>query len=172
MVSTNINSQDINKNVDPFIGTDIHGHAFPGATLPFGMVQLSPDNGTAGWDWCSGYNYSDSVIIGFSHTHLSGTGIGDLLDILFMPAVLSINTDADSSKLINLHSSFSHKNETANPGYYSVLLDTYNIKAELTATKRAGFQRYTFPKTKDAIVVLNLGHSLNDDTTTGSYKDN
>ena len=169
MVSTNINSQDINKNVDPFIGTDIHGHAFPGATLPFGMVQLSPDNGTAGWDWCSGYNYSDSVIIGFSHTHLSGTGIGDLLDILFMPAVLSINTDADSSKLINLHSSFSHKNETANPGYYSVLLDTYNIKAELTATKRAGFQRYTFPKTKDAIVVLNLGHSLNDDTTTGSY---
>lgn len=169
IVSPNINSQDLIKNVDPFIGTDLHGHTFPGATVPFGMVQLSPDNGTAGWDWCSGYNYSDSVIIGFSHTHLSGTGIGDLCDILFMPAVLSIDSDADSSKLINLHSSFLHKNETASPGYYSVLLDTYNIKAELTATKRAGFQRYTFPKIKGAVIVLNLGHSLNYDKTTGSY---
>ena len=169
VVSTNITPQNLIKNVNPFIGTAFHGHTFPGATLPFGMVQLSPDNGTSGWDWCSGYNYSDSVIIGFSHTHLSGTGIGDLCDILFMPAVLSINSDADSTKLINLHSSFSHKNETAIPGYYSVLLDTYNIKVELTTTKRAGFQRYTFPKTKDAVVVLNLGHSLNSDKTTGTY---
>ena len=73
--------------VDPFIGTAAHGHVFPGATTPFGMVQLSPDNGTSGWDWCSGYNYSDSLIAGFSHTHLSGTGIGDLCDILFLPSM-------------------------------------------------------------------------------------
>ncbi len=158
-----------NKYVAPFIGTAAHGHTFPGATVPFGMVQLSPDNGTSGWDWCSGYNYSDSVIIGFSHTHLSGTGIGDLCDILFMPAVLSINSDADSTKLIDLHSSFSHKNESAAPGYYFVFLDTYKIKAELTATMRAGFQKYTFPKTGDAVIVLNLGHSLNWDKTTEAY---
>jgi len=169
LLATKTYSQDLIKNVDPFIGTDLHGHTFPGATVPFGMVQLSPDNGTTGWDWCSGYNYSDSVIIGFSHTHLSGTGIGDLCDILFMPAVLSINSESDTAKLTNLHSHFSHKNETASPGYYSVLLDTYNIRAELTATKRAGFQRYTFPRTKEAVVVLNLGHSLNWDKTTEAY---
>ncbi len=157
------------KYVDPFIGTSAHGHTFPGATVPFGMVQLSPDNGTSGWDWCSGYNYSDSIIIGFSHTHLSGTGIGDLCDILFMPAVLSIDSNTNTSILNNLHSYFSHKNERAEAGYYSVLLDSYNIKAELTAAKRAGFQRYTFPKVKDAVIVLNLGHSLNWDSTTDAY---
>ena len=154
------------KFVDPFIGTAKHGHTFPGAVVPFGMVQLSPDNGTSGWDWCSGYNYADSVIIGFSHTHLSGTGIGDLCDILFMPAILSANTNADSTKLINLHSYFSHKDESASPGYYSVLLKSFNIKAELTATKRAGFQKYTFPKSNNSVIVLNLGHSLNWDKTT------
>jgi len=173
--SINISSQSLNNNFDPdkfvnpFIGTADHGHTFPGAVVPFGMVQLSPDNGTSGWDWCSGYNYSDTVVIGFSHTHLSGTGIGDLCDILFMPAELSINTDADSSKLISLHSQISHNDESAKPGYYSVMLKTYNIKAELTATKRAGFQKYTFPKSDDAVVVLNLGHSLNWDKTTGAY---
>ena len=133
------------------------------------MVQLSPDNGTSGWDWCSGYNYSDSLIVGFSHTHLSGTGIGDLCDILFMPAVLSIDSNTAAAKLNNLRSHFSHKKETAEPGYYSVLLDSYNIKAELTAAKRAGFQRYTFAKVKDAVIVLNLGRSLNWSSTTDAY---
>ncbi|MHB8579119.1 MAG: GH92 family glycosyl hydrolase [Ignavibacteriaceae bacterium] len=174
-LSMNVYSQNLsdkldpNKFVNPFIGTAEHGHTFPGAVVPFGMVQLSPDNGTSGWDWCSGYNYSDTVIIGFSHTHLSGTGIGDLCDILFMPAVMSIKTDADSSKLISLHSQISHKHETAKPGYYSVLLESFNIKAEITATKRAGFQKYTFPKSDDAVIVLNLGHSLNWDKTTATY---
>ncbi len=160
---------DPNIFVNPFIGTGGHGHTYPGAVIPFGMVQLSPDNGTSGWDWCSGYNYADSVIIGFSHTHLSGTGIGDLCDILFMPATLSINSEADTSKLKNLHSEFSHSSETARPGYYSVELKTFNIKAELTATKRAGFQKYTFPKSNDAVIVLNLSHSLNWDKTTEAY---
>ena len=155
-----------NIYVNPFIGTADHGHTYPGATVPFGMVQLSPDNGTSGWDWCSGYNYSDSIKIGFSHTHLSGTGIGDLCDILFMPAVMSINSESDTLKLKDLHSSFSHKNEKAEPGYYSVLLKTFGIKAELTTTKSAGFQKYTFPKNEDAIITLNLGHSLNWDKTT------
>ena len=87
-VSCSLSRQDdLTILVDPFIGTAAHGHVFPGATTPFGMVQLSPDNGTSGWDWCSGYNYSDTVIAGFSHTHLSGTGIGDLCDILFLPSI-------------------------------------------------------------------------------------
>ena len=89
----NKNNFNPDNFVNPFIGTGGHGHTYPGAVVPFGMVQLSPDNGTAGWDWCSGYNYADSIIIGFSHTHLSGTGIGDLCDILFMPAVMQINSD-------------------------------------------------------------------------------
>jgi predicted alpha-1,2-mannosidase len=169
MASSRINSQDLIKYVDPFIGSALHGHTFPGATVPFGMIQLSPDNGTSGWDWCSGYNYSDSIIIGFSHTHLSGTGIGDLCDIRFMPAVLSINSNTDSTELNNLHSSFSHKNEYATPGYYSVFLKNYKIKAELTATERAGFQKYTFPKTNNAIVVLDLVRGINGDKTTEAY---
>lgn len=163
------NNFDPVKYVNPFIGTAKHGHTFPGAVVPFGMVQLSPDNGTSGWDWCSGYNYSDTVVIGFSHTHLSGTGIGDLCDILFMPAIMSIKSDADSSKLISLHSQISHSDEYSEPGFYSVELKSFGIKVELTASKRAGFQKYSFPKSKDAVIVLNLGHSLNWDKTTDAY---
>ncbi len=155
--------------VNPFIGTGGHGHTFPGATVPFGMVQLSPDNGTQGWDWCSGYNYSDSVIIGFSHTHLSGTGIGDLCDIRFMPAILSVNSESDTAKLMHLHSTFSHNDEKAQPGYYSVVLKSSGIRAELTATKRAGFQKYTFPKSNDAAIVLDLYRAINWDKTTKAY---
>ncbi len=158
-----------NNYVNVFIGTAAHGHTYPGATVPFGMVQLSPDNGTPGWDWSSGYNYSDSVIVGFSHTHLSGTGIGDLCDISFMPAILPVNSDADTAKINRLRSFFSHKDEVASPGYYSVLLKTFGIKAELTATKRAGFQKYTFPKTKNALIVLNLNFHINWDHTTDAY---
>ena len=158
-----------NKFVNTFIGTAASGNTYPGATVPFGMVQLSPDDGISGDNYCSGYNYSDRVIVGFSHTHLSGTGVGDLLDILFMPAVLNLKSNDDLSKLKNLHSIFSHDDETASPGYYSVLLKTFNIKAELTATKRAGFQKYIFPHSKNAVVVLNLGHKQNRDYTTGTY---
>jgi predicted alpha-1,2-mannosidase len=160
-----------NRYVNPFIGTGGHGHTFPGATVPFGMVQLSPDNGTSGWDWCSGYNYADSIIVGFSHTHLSGTGIGDLCDISFMPAVIQIDSNEDSAvkDLSKLQSSFSHDEETAVPGYYEVMLKTFNIKAELTATKRAGFQQYTFPHTKNAIIAVNLGFHINWDSTTAAY---
>lgn len=147
----------LTKHVDPFIGTGGHGHVYPGATVPFGMVQLSPDNGTEGWDWTSGYHYSDSVIKGFSHTHLSGTGIGDLCDILFMPAVLK-----DPNGQYSSH--FSHIEETAEPGYYSVVLKTPNIRAELTATERAGFHRYTFRRSNDAKIVIDLGHRLNWDS--------
>lgn len=146
--------------VDPFIGTGGHGHTFPGATMPFGMVQLSPDTRLTGWDGCSGYHYSDNVIYGFSHTHLSGTGISDYGDILLMPtvgeaflgALAGGNTDGGYA------SPFSHANETARPGYYSVRLDDGNILAELTTTNRVGFHRYTFPATDEANIFLDLAH--------------
>jgi predicted alpha-1,2-mannosidase len=141
--------------VDPFIGTGGHGHTYPGATVPFGMVQLSPDNGTEGWDWSSGYHYSDSVISGFSHTHLSGTGIGDLLDISVMP---STGLAPDTS---SIRSKFSHKDERASPGYYSVLLKDFGVQAEFTATERCGFHRYTFPKSEKAMLRIDLGFALN-----------
>lgn len=146
--------------VNPFIGTGGHGHTYPGATLPFGMVQLSPDNGTQGWDWCSGYNYSDSMIQGFSHTHLSGTGIGDLCDISVMPMV---NRKPSVDKV---RSSFSHKQEAANPGYYAVLLKDFDIWAELTSTIRCGFHRYTFPASSHATIKLDLGFAINWDAAT------
>jgi predicted alpha-1,2-mannosidase len=145
---------DLTRYVDPFIGTGGHGHTYPGATVPFGMVQLSPDTRLTGWDGCSGYHYSDKAIYGFSHTHLSGTGISDYGDILFMPADES-SLEKSQAKY---SASFSHQNETANPGYYSVKLDD-GIRVELTATARAGFQRYTFPKTSSApVVILDLQH--------------
>jgi putative alpha-1,2-mannosidase len=146
--------------VDPFIGTGGHGHTYPGATVPFGMVQLSPDNGTQGWDWCSGYHYSDSVITGFSHTHLSGTGIGDLLDISVLPLV---NVKPDT---VAMRSSFSHGNEKANPGYYQVLLKDSKINVELTATKHAGMHRYRFPASTNASIKLDLGFAINWDRST------
>src|ERR1700712_153805 len=110
-----ISAQQLIKYADPFIGTGGHGHTYPGACVPFGMVQLSPDNGSQGWDWCSGYNYADSLIAGFSHTHLSGTGIGDWCDISVMPALGLIS---DTFRLYT--EKFSHKNEKAIPGYYEV----------------------------------------------------
>lgn len=156
------------KYVNPFIGTGGHGHTYPGATVPYGMVQLSPDNGRGGWDWCSGYNYSDSLIIGFSHTHLSGTGCGDLCDVLITPTTGKFNLDNNImiDSTFNLRSKFSHKNEKAEPGYYSVLLDDYNIKAELTATERAGFHKYTFPESLNSSIVIDLGYSVNWDSPT------
>lgn len=153
--------------VDPFIGTGGHGHTFPGATVPFGMVQLSPDNGTNGWDWCSGYHYSDSIIVGFSHTHLSGTGIGDLADILFMPAgrEVQLNKKINTRADYPYKSRYSHENETASPGYYSVYLDDAKTKVELTASRRCGFHRYTFDE-KQPSVILDLSFAINWDHPT------
>jgi predicted alpha-1,2-mannosidase len=152
--------QQLTRYVDPFIGTGGHGHTFPGATMPFGMVQLSPDTRLTGWDGCSGYHYSDNIIYGFSHTHLSGTGISDYGDILLMPTVGDVFLDAivDGKTDQGYASTFSHQNETAQPGYYSVQLDDGNILAELTTTNRVGLHRYTFSATDRAHIILDLVH--------------
>lgn len=149
-------NNDLTQYVNPFVGTGGHGHTFPGATVPFGMVQLSPDTRLEGWDGCSGYHYLDSIIYGFSHTHLSGTGVPDYCDILFMP--FSGIKNPDNSYAGNYTSAFSHSEEKAEPGYYSVLLKRNNIKAELTASTRAGFHRYTYQKGNDACVYIDLKH--------------
>ncbi|MRR19230.1 glycoside hydrolase family 92 protein [bacterium] len=154
---------DLTGFVDPFIGTAAHGHVFPGATTPFGMVQISPDNGTSGWDWCSGYNWSDSLIAGFSHTHLSGTGIGDLCDILFLPSMAEFNLSLPDStaSLAKLNRSwFSHDAEQARPGYYAVALAN-GINAELTATPRCGIQRYTAVSDGVMHLLVDLGFAIN-----------
>ena len=120
---------------DPFVGTGFHGHTYPGATTPFGMVQLSPDTRNKTWDGCSGYHYSDSTILGFSHTHLSGTGCADLGDFLFLPF---------TGKDIPESLPFSHKDEVASPGYYKVAFPGAGVTVELTATTRTGIHRYSF----------------------------
>ncbi|HEX7774839.1 MAG TPA: GH92 family glycosyl hydrolase, partial [Pyrinomonadaceae bacterium] len=147
--------RDLTRYVNPFIGTAGHGHTFPGAIVPFGMVQLSPDTRLTGWDGCSGYHYSDSAIYGFSHTHLSGTGISDYGDILLMPAVGQPFLDPTLVEQYSTH--FEHRNERATPGYYSVKLDDH-IFVELTATARVGMHRYTFPRTDDANILIDLDH--------------
>ena len=137
-IATGANAQkDYTQYVDPFVGTGGHGHTFPGPTLPFGMVQLGPDTRLSTWDGCSGYHYSDSVIYGFSHTHLSGTGCSDYGDILLMPTT---GTPKFTSK--EYSSTFKKVNEKASVGYYSVVLDN-KVKVELAATIRSGLQKYT-----------------------------
>ncbi|MCK5345060.1 MAG: glycoside hydrolase family 92 protein, partial [Candidatus Heimdallarchaeota archaeon] len=134
--------------VNPFIGTNFFGHTFPGASIPFAMVHLSPDIHTQGWTYCSGYNYRDNSIIGFSHTHWSGVGMVNGGEILLMPTVgddIQIFPGSKENPDEGYRSRFGHADETASPGYYSVLLKDYNVKAELTSTQRAGFHRYTFP---------------------------
>ncbi len=143
--------KDLTQFIDPLIGSGGHGHVFVGANVPFGMVQLGPTNITEGWDWCSGYHYSDSTLVGFAHTHLSGTGIGDKGDIHFMPV-----TGNPGWKSRDYLSTYRHENETAQAGYYSLLLDRYGITAELTATPRVGYHRYTYPGTDSARVLINL----------------
>lgn len=145
--------KDYTKYVDPFIGTGGHGHTYPGAVVPFGMVQLSPDTRLEGWDGCSGYHYTDSVVYGFSHTHLSGTGIADYCDILFMPT-----TGKPQFKNTDYSSPFKKKNEFASPGYYKTKLDKYDIDVELTASARAGMHRYHYPHTKEANIIIDLKH--------------
>lgn len=152
--------------VDPFIGTGGHGHTFPGAAVPFGMVQLSPDTYLKGWDWCSGYHYTDSSIIGFSHTHLSGTGRSDLMDVLLMPVTGEVNVVPGTRENPDggYRSRFSHQEEWASPGYYKVKLQDYDVMAELTVTPRCGFHRYTFPETKNAHILLDLFHHYSTDS--------
>ena len=156
---------DYTQYVNPFIGTDFTGNTYPGAQVPFGMVQLSPDNGLPGWDRISGYFYPDSTIAGFSHTHLSGTGAGDLYDISFMPVTLPYK---EAEAPLGIYSKFSHQDESATAGYYQVLLKDYGINVELTATERCGIQRYTFPEAKAAIF-LNLKKAMNWDFTNDSH---
>ena len=152
---------DYTSYVNPFIGTDFTGNTYPGAQAPFGMVQLSPDNGLPGWDRISGYFYPDSTIAGFSHTHLSGTGAGDLYDISFMPVTLPYK---EAEAPLGIYSKFSHDEESAYAGYYQVRLKDYHINVELTATERCGIQRYTFPEA-DAAIFLNLRKAMNWDFT-------
>ena len=143
--------------VNPFIGTGGHGHTYPGATMPFGMMQLSPDTRLDGWDGCSGYHYSDDEIYGFSHTHLSGTGVSDYGDILLMPTTKAIfNNGADGKE--GYKSKFSHDKEIAEPGYYKVHLDETNIDVELTVSKRSGIHKYSFNKTRQDYIILDLEH--------------
>ena len=150
------------RQVDPFIGTGFHGHTFPGATTPFGMVQLSPDTRTSGWDACGGYYDADTEIWGFSHTHLSGTGIGDYGDVLMMPFTgeVSIGSGIPDKPDYQYRSAFNKENQFATPGYYRVLLDRYQIKAELSATPRVGMHRYTFPKATKAGLIVDMKHSI------------
>ena len=146
--------QNFHQYVNPMIGTGGHGHTYPGATVPFGMVQLSPDTRIDGsWDGCSGYHYSDNVIYGFSHTHLNGTGVSDYGDILLMPTMGEPSLD---SKVYS--STFSHNNEKASAGFYSVKLDKNNIDVRLTSSTRVGFHEYTFNESGLANIILDLNH--------------
>lgn len=162
---------DLTQYVDPYIGTGDHGHVFLGANVPFGLVQLGPTNITGGWDWCSGYHISDSTIWGFTHMHLSGTGIGDLLDIAFMPVVgdVKLGKGEISDPNSGMYSLFDRKTETAKAGYYAVHLDRYNVDVELTATKRVGFHKYVFPQSDNAQIVIDLKSALNWDAPVDTY---
>ena len=157
--------------VDPLIGSGFHGHVFVGANVPFGFIQAGPTNVTQGWDWCSGYHESDSTVIGFSHTHLSGTGCGDLLDITIMPVVgkdLAYARGRKDDPSTGLWSFADRSREIAEPGYYSVPLTRYGIVAEMTATQRCAIHRYTFPASDESAVVINLLNGGNWDHTTES----
>lgn len=157
----------ITEYVNPFIGTAAHGHCFPGAAVPFGGIQLSPDNPRDGWDWCSGYHYSDSIISSFSHLHLSGTGIGDLQDVRFMPVVTRPDTAQHAAQYIrSTYARFSHDNEQAEPGYYRVKLDN-GIITELSVTPRCGFHYYQYPdRSSIRAMILDLTTARNWDKTT------
>ncbi|QCX54169.1 GH92 family glycosyl hydrolase [Elizabethkingia sp. JS20170427COW] len=149
-------AQNYSQYIDPLIGTGGHGHTFPGASMPFGMVQLSPDNGRGDWDWVSGYHYTSDYIAGFSHMHLTGTGIGDWLDIAVMPLLAPVYSQKVDTRVF-----YSHKNEKASAGLYQVTLDN-GISAKLTASERVGYHQYTFPKNaQQATIRLDLHHAFN-----------
>ncbi len=156
----------LTRHVDPFIGTDGFGHTFPGATTPFGMVQLSPDTRIKGWENCSGYHSSNNTIIGFSHTHLSGTGATDYGDIMFMATSgIQVMPGEENKPLTGYRSRFEKSSEKAKPGYYKVMLADHGIQAEMTATTRCGFQKYTFPANDEAVIVIDLVHGIDDKVT-------
>jgi len=166
-ISNKTFSQKILSYVDPFIGSGSHGHVFVGASVPFGAVQVGPNNFYKGWDWCSGYNYRDSMLIGFAQTHLSGTGIGDLGDVLIMPytGAVKLNKGIETQPGSGYASKYSHKNETNTPGFYSVKLLDYNVDVDLAATERVGFHQYHFPSGKEAHVIIDLKEGINDRST-------
>lgn len=178
-VSSAVFSQELTDYVNPFIGTGGHGHTYPGASVPFGMIQLSPDTRLDGWDGCSGYHFSDSVIYGFSHTHLSGTGVSDYGDLLIMPFTGEDQWEngASDKNQSGYGSEFSHFIESAYPGYYSVHLSKHNIGVELTTTTRCGFHKYAYPQGKNRKLIIDLEHRdklldsdlmfLNDSTLVG-----
>jgi predicted alpha-1,2-mannosidase len=166
-------TEELIQYVNPFVGTQRMGHTYPGATLPFGAVQLSPDTDTISYDnneqynrrvyeYCAGYQYDDPTIVGFSHTHFSGTGHSDLGDFLIMPTVgkLQLNPGTEDNPESGFRSRFSHETEEAEPNYYAVYLEDYEITAELTTTNRVGFHQYTFPASKDAHIILDLQHGI------------
>jgi predicted alpha-1,2-mannosidase len=163
--------KDYAKYVDPFIGTSFHGHVFLGAHVPFGAVQVGPSNFVRGWDWCSGYHYSDSILAGFSQLHLSGTGIGDLGDVLITPytGVLKASPGTEKNPSIGYSSKYSHSDETAKPGYYSLILKDYDIKAELTASERVTFHKYTFPENTESHIAINLEYGIGWDMPTETF---
>jgi predicted alpha-1,2-mannosidase len=158
-------AKSVVDSVNPLIGTDAHGHVFPGATVPFGMVQLSPDTRDNGWDGCSGYHYSDSSILGFTHNHLTGTGCPDLGNILLMPTVGDLKLVPGAKPGEGYQARFSHEQEIARPGYYQVFLPDYQVNVELTATARAGLHRYTFPAADAAHVIVDLQHGVGNNVT-------
>ena len=162
---------DLTRYVDPFIGTGYHGHVFLGANVPFGGVQVGPTNYVKGWDWCSGYHYSDSIVTGFSQLHLSGTGIGDLGDVLITPFTGELKTSpgTQDKPLSGYASLYSHKDETARPGYYSVIMKGYDILAELTASERVAVHRYTFPEAREAHIAINLTDGIGWDKPTEAF---
>ena len=149
---------DLLTYVDPFIGTGFHGHTFPGPSLPYGMVQLSPDTKLLGWDASSGYHFGDSTIYGFSHTHLSGTGIGDMGDVLLLPFTGPLSEAGDREKLPV--AAFSHERENASPGYYSVVFDNFEVQSELTVSERVGMHRYSFGSGSEKHLLVDIGHIL------------
>ena len=164
-------NQDLTQYVDPYIGTGEHGHVFLGANIPFGLVQLGPTNISEGWDWVSGYHISDSTIWAFTHLHLSGTGIGDLLDIGFMPVIgdVKLGKGIAGDQASGMYCLFSRDKEIVRPGFYAVHLDRYDIDVELTSTNRVGFHKYTFPKSEQAKVIIDLKTKLNWDEPTETY---
>lgn len=165
--------QNLTQYVNPFIGSAGHGHVFVGANVPFGNVQLGPVNIFEGWDWCSGYNYASNTIIGFSHKHLSGTGIGDLNDILIMPGTGNAFLEKGSKDNLDngYLSTFSHEKEICKPGYYKAYLDKYKIRAELTASARVGFHQYTFdsPKANNPHIIIDLVEGIGWDRPVKAY---
>ncbi len=169
--SASSSTAGLTQYVDPYIGSSFHGHVFVGANVPFGAVQLGPTNITEGWDWCSGYHYSDSTIIGFAHTHLSGTGIGDLGDIAVMPTTGPVKLVKGSLKDMEsgFMSLYSHDEEVVKPGYYAVRLKRYGIQAELTATERVGFHQYTFPQSAESHIIIDLEEGIGWDLATDTF---